>query len=315
MRNVLFATIVLLSGAEMSGQVRTWISPDGLDTNPCTRDQPCRSFAAGIGAVAPGGEVVAFESGGYGAVSVTKSVTLLAPAGVHAAIAPTQGTAIEITASDTDHVVVRNLYLNSQGADHGIHAITAREIHVEACVFHGFTSYGIWFGPTTPNARLHASHSLFRKIFQAGISVDGFAGGIHAAINSVRVHQSGNAVEVQSAEALVRNSVASGGSVGFRAEMNSGLFIEDSVATNTGIGFFANNGGFMTMTRCAATSNSLFGVRATGSESLILVSASTIVANATGISNGLPGAVYTRINNTVMGNGTNGSFADHYLPK
>jgi hypothetical protein len=116
MKHLRFAVLFFLFSASPGfGQVRTWVSPAGVDTNPCTREQPCRNFGAAITVVAAGGEVVALESAGYGPVTITKSVTIVAPAGVHAAIAPTSGAAITVSAADSDHVVLRNLYLNSQG--------------------------------------------------------------------------------------------------------------------------------------------------------------------------------------------------------
>jgi hypothetical protein len=115
MKNVFLAAVLFCFASVGFGQVRTWVSPAGVDTNPCTREQPCRNFAAAITAVAAGGEVVALDSAGYGPVTITKSVTIVAPVGVHAAIAPSSGNAITVSATATDQIVLRNLYLNSQG--------------------------------------------------------------------------------------------------------------------------------------------------------------------------------------------------------
>lgn len=68
---------------------RTFVSTQGNDANTaslCSRNAPCRGFAAAISVVTAGGEVVALDSGGYGAISITKSVQLVAPTGVYAAI-------------------------------------------------------------------------------------------------------------------------------------------------------------------------------------------------------------------------------------
>ena len=63
---------------------RTFVSHSGLDTNPCSVDSPCRSFAAAITQTNPSGEVVAVDSAGYGPVTISQSVTIVAPLGVHA---------------------------------------------------------------------------------------------------------------------------------------------------------------------------------------------------------------------------------------
>jgi len=306
--------LVFLSGSAGFGQVRTWVSPAGVDTNPCTREQPCRNFAAAITAVAAGGEVVALESAGYGPVTITKSVTIVAPAGVHAAIAPSSGAAITVSAADSDHIVLRNLYLNSQGGEPGIDANTVAALYVEGCVVSGFSTYGIRFDPTTSGARLYLSDTTVRRSGAYGIYVFGGTG-IRATLDSVRLHQNFNGIYVYSAEATIRESVASGGlNAGFYATSGSKVMIENSVSTNHGIGFYAANGGVITMTRCAATSNSIYGVYAVNSGSTIYVSDSTITANATGVAGVSSGVVTSRSNNTLQANTTNGTFTSTFVP-
>jgi len=306
------AVFFLLSASAGFGQVRTWVSPTGLDTNPCTREQPCRNFAAAITAVAAGGEVVALESAGYGPVTITKSVTIVAPAGVHAAIAPSSGAAITVSAADSDHVVLRNLYLNSQGAESGIDADTMAALYVESCVFSGFNSYGILFAPATSGARLYVSDSMVRRSDFRAISVTG--SGIRATIDGVRLHRNTNGIFVGSAEVTIRDSVASGNSnQGFWGDNGAKVMIETSVSAGNSIGFFAESG-VMTLTRCAATSNSNIGVLAQGSGTTIYVSDSTIAANAMGVSGQVSGVVSSRGNNTLQANTTNGTFTSTFAP-
>jgi len=314
MKSFRFAAVFfLLSASAGFGQVRTWVSPTGLDTNPCTREQPCRNFAAAITAVAAGGEVVALESAGYGPVTITKPVTIVAPAGVHAAVAPTTGNAITVSAADTDHVVLRNLYLNSQGASNGIDADTVAALYVESCMVSGFSTYGILFDPTTSRARLYVSDTAVRRSGITGVHVFGGTG-IRATIDSVRLHQNSTGVVVTSAEATIRDSVASGaGNLGFWASSGSKVMIENSVSASNGYGFYAD-GGVMTVTRCAATSNSSHGVFAFGSGTTIYVSDSTIAANATGVATLNSGVVTSRGNNTLQANTTNGSFTSTFAP-
>src|SRR6202008_3870633 len=55
---------------------RTWISGVGDDVNPCSRTAPCKTFAGAISKTAPGGEIDVLDPGGFGAVTITKSITL-----------------------------------------------------------------------------------------------------------------------------------------------------------------------------------------------------------------------------------------------
>ena len=111
-------------GAANAAQ-RTFVASYGSDAWPCTLAQPCRGFQAAIDAVSPGGEVVALDSAGYGAMSISKAVSVIVPPGVHAGLSPTTGipipgypgqfTVVLIDIADTDVVVLRGLNINHQG--------------------------------------------------------------------------------------------------------------------------------------------------------------------------------------------------------
>src|SRR5688572_31928927 len=72
---------------------RTFVSTTGNDANPCSAAAPCRSFAVALGHTAAGGEVLAIDSGGYGPVTITKSVAIVGAPGAHAAVTASSGNA------------------------------------------------------------------------------------------------------------------------------------------------------------------------------------------------------------------------------
>src|SRR5262249_9234662 len=55
---------------------RTWVSGVGDDANPCSRTAPCKTFAGAIFKTAPSGEINVLDPGGFGAVTITKSITI-----------------------------------------------------------------------------------------------------------------------------------------------------------------------------------------------------------------------------------------------
>src|SRR5713226_6872782 len=55
---------------------RTWVSGVGDDANPCSRTAPCKTFAGAISKTAAGGEIDALDPAGYGALTITKSITI-----------------------------------------------------------------------------------------------------------------------------------------------------------------------------------------------------------------------------------------------
>src|SRR5215468_9173239 len=68
---------VFLGTTLMSAQAsRTWVSGVGDDANPCSRTAPCKTWAGAISKTANGGEIDALDPGGFGGLTITKSITL-----------------------------------------------------------------------------------------------------------------------------------------------------------------------------------------------------------------------------------------------
>src|SRR3954470_11091985 len=89
---------------------RTWVSGVGDDANPCSRTAPCKTWAGAISKTAVGGEIDAMDDGGFGAVTITKAITL--NGGGHTASAlVTAGNAINISAPANAQVVLQDLDL------------------------------------------------------------------------------------------------------------------------------------------------------------------------------------------------------------
>src|SRR6187401_581484 len=55
---------------------RTWVSGVGDDANPCSRTAPCKTFAGAISKTAPKGEIDVLDPGGFGTVTINKSITI-----------------------------------------------------------------------------------------------------------------------------------------------------------------------------------------------------------------------------------------------
>src|ERR1700742_3141336 len=66
----------LVATAASAQASRTWVSGVGDDANPCSRTAPCKTFAGAISKTAVNGEINCLDPGGFGAVTITKSITL-----------------------------------------------------------------------------------------------------------------------------------------------------------------------------------------------------------------------------------------------
>ena len=115
--------IILLLGAlplavQAALPQRTFVASNGVDTNPCSLAAPCRSFGAAVTAVAAGGEVVVLDSAGYGAVTIAKSVSIVAPPGLYAGVSVASGTGVTVDGAGIN-VVIRGLSITNQGGNVG----------------------------------------------------------------------------------------------------------------------------------------------------------------------------------------------------
>jgi len=121
---------------------RTWISGVGDDANPCSRTAPCKTFAGAISKTAAGGEIDALDPGGFGAVTITKAMTLDGGGGQVASVLVSSGTpSISVSAGSTDIVIIRNLRLTGSSAGTtGIAINSAGKVVIEKCDIFGFTA-------------------------------------------------------------------------------------------------------------------------------------------------------------------------------
>src|SRR4051794_15937188 len=136
-----FALFVLTGPSVASAQAtRTWVSGVGDDANPCSRTAPCKTFAGAISKTAAGGEIDALDPGGFGAVTITKSITLNGAGTNASTLAPTQN-GIIINAGAGDTVVLRNLYLQGAGSGLvGVKVLAAASVLIDNLRIAGFAT-------------------------------------------------------------------------------------------------------------------------------------------------------------------------------
>src|SRR5712692_8313305 len=73
---VLLVFTLGLASLAQAQATRTWVSGVGDDANPCSRTAPCKTFAGAISKTAIGGEIDCLDPGGFGQVTITKSITI-----------------------------------------------------------------------------------------------------------------------------------------------------------------------------------------------------------------------------------------------
>jgi hypothetical protein len=157
-----------LVASSVDAAQRTFVSVSGLDTSPsCSVVNPCRSFGKAITVTDPNGEIIALESGGYGVVTIDRSVSIIAPPGVYAGISVFAGQTGVLSNAAGVKIVLRGLFINGQGGDGGIYFDNGAELHVDNCVIANLGSHGIY----TASGRIFVADTLIRNNAGSGIWV------------------------------------------------------------------------------------------------------------------------------------------------
>ena len=266
------------------------MSGGGTDAGTCERTAPCRTFGYAITQTNAKGEIVAIDSSGYGPVTITKSISLIAPKGVHAGISPSSGNAITSTRA-RDKVVIKNLYLNGgNGAGNGIVANTAGAVEVDD------TTAAVrdrWDVPGTarqqPHAAVSVSDSVTRDNGATGLAFVGSSGGRSPSRSTT--------------------SAAPATAYGFARRVRG--TVTDSITSRNARAAFSWADGSADPARSGSSASP---PRATASGctpwcgAKITASDSTIEYNNTGLVADTGGQLVSRVNNTLTENGTDGAF-------
>jgi hypothetical protein len=158
---------------------RTWVSGVGDDANPCSRTAPCKTFAGAISKTLDGGEINCLDPGGFGAVTITKSIKIdcgTMPGGV--LVSGTSGIIINATTNST--VILRGLEIfgvlpNNAGAAsqgiNGIRYLAAKAVHLENVHIAGFTTNCIDMETGTTAGQLTIANSALSECGTNGIRV------------------------------------------------------------------------------------------------------------------------------------------------
>src|SRR5712692_1752508 len=164
---VLTIAIFMFAFASMAQAqaTRTWVSGVGDDANPCSRTAPCKTFAGAISKTAACGEISVLDPGGFGAVTITKSITIDGD-GTLAGILAASVNGIIVNAGATDKVIIRGISINGACSGiNGIRFLAGKHLHVENCTIYGFTNNGIDVSLGTANFNeLSVTNTSFTNI-------------------------------------------------------------------------------------------------------------------------------------------------------
>jgi hypothetical protein len=284
--------ILTMSAAAHAQATRTWVSGVGDDVNPCSRTAPCKTYAGAISKTAVHGEISTLDPGGFGTVTVTKSITIEGTAGQgYGSILSSLSSGVTINydnfnaVGETQKTVrLRNLNINGSGgasaANSGLRGVriiggaasAGSEVFVEDCVIEGnFGNPGRGIEDVrSGGGKLVVTNTTVRNMLGTGIVVIPASGAtrIDATINNVRVHNCGFGIVASSGSRMsVSNSVISNNTNhGLGVEGPSGaaeMHVSDCRVSGNGTGLLQAAGGTMRVANSDVTFNTANGTSGT----------------------------------------------------
>jgi hypothetical protein len=283
---------------------RMFVASFGNDANDGSRGSPKRTFQAAHDAVVAGGEIVAMDTAGFSTLTITKSISVIAPAGITGFITTSGSlTGINVNTAATDKVFLRGLTINAvakSGLPAGIQLNQANVLSLSDCVINNYAN-GIFVAASGSGAAVILRDTTLRNNSNQGVLVGGVSAG------PVDLVMERCVLSRNSAGVFVNNSSSAG--VSHRAELRDVLATGNTL---NGFSVFGPNNR-AALVNCTFSAN-VTGIVA-GNSAVTKVDNCRITANTTGVNVTTSGSLLSRGNNTLEDNGTDGVFTGSYTAK
>jgi hypothetical protein len=282
---------------------RVFVAAQGSDANPCTFALPCRTFQHAHDTVAAGGEIDVLDPAGYGAVAISKAISIQGH-GFSGISVGSGGTGITINAGATAAVSLNGLLIEGSGAGaNGVMFNSGKSLVVANCAVRNLTGTGLAFVSNATTAQtLSVSQSYFTE---SNVGID------------VETHSSGAVTVTIDRVGLYRNVI------GLQALGQGGtgaldVAVTDSTAANNrdvgATGFFVqsdvgHSAARLVLTRSSAVGN-VIGAASLSTNATLRLAASTVTGNDVGLDNSGGGVILTYGDNVLDGNVNNGGTLD-----
>jgi hypothetical protein len=264
---------------------RTWVSGVGDDVNPCSRTAPCKTFAGAISKTATNGEINCLDPGGFGAVTITKSITIDCEDTQGSILAAgTNGVIINITAAaDTKKAVkLRGLSINGAATGiNGVRVLATNSLTMEEVVIDGFTTHGVSIETTAGTPKVSIDSCSMRSNTGNGINTFIIGGTVSLDVSNTRLNNNSTGLSISS---------------------NTKATISQSVVNNNTTGLVAASASMGV--RSCTVSNNTTGISALAGGTFLIMG-NMITNNGTGLSLG-GGVITSFISNVFTGNTVNG---------
>jgi hypothetical protein len=272
LRNLsLFATVtgglvalLVHSSAANAQATRTWVSGVGDDVNPCSRTAPCKTFAGAISKTAVNGEINCLDPAGYGALTITKSITVNCFYTDGSILnAGTNGINVNITSATDALKTARLVGININGSSggtrsgvNGINILAATAVFVEEVLITDQTQVGIKDTRTVANGSVFIKNSTVRNNGGAGLQIIPTAA-TNLVVDNVKSLFNSNGIGVgPNTKAVISRSVFSGNTAsGVQSDPGGTSSVDSNIISHNGTGITVVAGGSMRLSNNDITLN------------------------------------------------------------
>jgi hypothetical protein len=298
-------TPLLFAAPAHAQATRTWVSGVGDDVNPCSRTAPCKTYAGAISKTATNGEINCLDPGGFGALTVTKSISVVCDyteGGVLSAnvngfiINAPAGSIVTLKGQDVECIGtgINGIRMLNVGVTLHVHKSQFR-----SCRASGGAGNGIAIQPSSGLANVTVDDSYITdngsSLTDAGILIKPTAGaGVNLTVNNVTLERN--------FQGIFADGSGGGGA--------SNITVTRSVvSTSSSNGITVSSAGAvynMVVTRSMISANGGVGATVGGTGGQLRLGENTITHNVTGVSN-VGGTLQSFKNNMIVSNGSDGT--------
>jgi Right handed beta helix region len=306
-----FSFVFLLPAPAQAQATRTWVSGVGDDANPCSRTAPCKTFAGAISKTAAGGEISVLDPGGFGAVTITKAISLTNDGAGEAGVLVAGTNGIVVSAGVNDIINIRGIVIDGTGTGlAGIRFNSGAAVNIQNCVIKNFKG--------APGTGITFTSNAASQLFVSDTVVSNNGGGIlittasagsnltQAILNRVQVESNGFGIKVDTtggtgtapARLTVRDSVAAGNSgngiwstAPASGAANSLVMIDRTAAVNNATGVLMDGGNSAGLLNNSVVTGNNIGVSFTNGAALQSYKNNAI--NFNNVTDGTPSSIVT----------------------
>jgi hypothetical protein len=287
----LVGTVLIPAPPAVAQATRTWVSGVGDDANPCSRTAPCKTFAGAISKTATNGEINTLDPGGFGGVTITKSITINACTSNMGGVLVSGTNAIVVNALTTSRVTLRCLDINGLGTSlNAVRILQAKGVKIVDSEIFGFTRNAV----DVANSNAGLSVTVVRNFIHDNTGVGVMVAPTTSSATVKVAVRNNEIVENGCGVAASQFGVDPGFNYGSNCGTNSAASGVNAFAVVTSIGNLISD-------------NTTVGVLSRGAQATSRIGLNQITGNATGILSVDNGPLLSFGNNMMSGNGSNGA--------